>query len=132
MYPNRMDGNWILSLAPYGNRWREGRKLLHTYMHAGVASTFHLTQITAAQRLVADLLAAPQEPESLPKVVRLNVGQTIIKIVYGIDVKEAENEFITVPDRFNRLVTESMMPGRFLVDLVPARKLSIPLYVSGN
>jgi cytochrome P450 len=115
-----MECDWALVMTPYGDHWRRGRKLMHTYMHAGVALKFHPVQIVAARRLVLDLLAAPQQSNVLPKVVRLNVGQTIIKIVYGIDVKDAESKFISTPEQFNELVTESMMPGRFLVDLIPA------------
>jgi cytochrome P450 len=117
---NRMDGKWILGFMPYGELWRKERKLMHTYMHAGAVPTFHPVQITAAHRLVIDLLAAPQHSSTLPSVVQCNIGQTIIKIVYGIDVKDADSDLASIPGQFARLLTESLMPGRFLVDLIPA------------
>jgi cytochrome P450 len=119
-----MDCNWILAFLPYGGRWRKGRKLLHNYLHIGAASAFHPVQITAARRLVIDLLSKEQYPSSgtLSTDVRLNVGQTIMKIVYGLDVKDASSEFISLPEQLSRSLGESVMPGRFLVDLIPASK----------
>jgi hypothetical protein len=116
----RMDCQWILTFIPYGERWRKQRKLMHSYMHAGAAPTFHPVQIHAAQRLVVDLLVAPQQPNTLPSVVQCNVGQAIIKMVYGIDVRDADSEFTSIPGQLARLLTESVMPGRFLIDLIPS------------
>jgi cytochrome P450 len=114
---------------PYGGRWRKGRKLLHNYLHIGAASSFNPVQITAARRLVVDLLSKQERPSSgtLSKAVRLNVGQTIIKIVYGIDVKDTGSKFISLPEQLNGFLRESVMPGRFLVDLVPASKSRVAI-----
>jgi hypothetical protein len=117
-----MDCKWALPIMPYGDRWRKGRKLMHTHMHAGAASMFHTIQIIAARRLIVDLLSASQQPSTLPKIVRWNVGQTIIKIVYGIDVKDTESKFVSMAEQLLKHLDESMMPGRFLVDFIPARK----------
>jgi cytochrome P450 len=117
-----MDCGWQLTISPYGERWRQGRKLMHTQLNPKAMPTFHPVLLDAARRLVVDLLAAPQQPSVLPKVVHFNVGQTIIKVVYGIDVKGADSEFISLPERLLELTNQSMMPGRFWVDLVPARE----------
>jgi hypothetical protein len=124
-----MDCRWILALMPYGGRWRKGRKLLHNYLHIGAGSSFNPVQITAARRLVVDLLSKQERPSSgtLSTAVRLNVGQTIIKIVYGIDVKDTGSEFISLPEQLNGFLRESVMPGRFLVDLVPASKSRVAI-----
>jgi hypothetical protein len=107
---------------PYGDRWRKGRKLMYTHMHAVAASMFHTIQIIAAQRLIFDLLSASQQPSTLPKIVRWNIGQTIIKIVYGIDVKDTKSNFVSMAEQLLKHLDESMMPGRFLVDFIPALK----------
>jgi hypothetical protein len=119
-----MDCKWILAFLPYGGRWRKGRKLLHNYLHIGVASTFNPVQITAARRLVANLLSQQEHPSSstLLTAVRLDVGQRIMKIVYGLDVKDAGSEFISIPEQLNLFLGECVIPGKFLVDLVPASK----------
>jgi cytochrome P450 len=117
-----MDCHWHLSFLPYGERWRQARKLMHRHINVKATPTFHPVQVDAARRLVVDLLAAPQQRSMLPLVARVNVGQTIIKIVYGIDVKGADSEFISLPARLLDLMKQSMMLGRFWVDLVPARK----------
>jgi cytochrome P450 len=129
-----MDCKWILAFLPYGGRWRKGRKLLHNYLHIGAASAFHPVQITAARRLVVDLLSKQERPSAgmLSMAVRLNVGQTIMRIVYGLDVKDTRSEFISLPEQLNRLLVESVMPGRFLVDLVPARKSRVAILCSSE
>jgi hypothetical protein len=95
---------------------------MHTHMHAGAASTFHPIQITAARQLVIDLLSAPQQPSTLSRTVRWNIGQMITKCVYGIEVKDTESTFISMAEQLLKLLDESMMPGRFLVDFIPARE----------
>jgi cytochrome P450 len=129
-----MDCKWILAFLPYGGRWRKGRKLLHNHLHIGAVSAFHPVQITAARRLVVDLLSKQERPSSgmLSTAVRLNVGQTIMKVVYGIDVKDTGSEFISIPEQLNDFLRESVMPGRFLIDLIPARKSWVAILCSSE
>jgi hypothetical protein len=71
---------------------------------------------------VRDLLAAKQDKEVLPALIRANFGRTIIKIMYGIDVGDEESEYISLPEKVLEQINELGQPGRYLVDLFPIRK----------
>lgn len=129
-----MGFNWLLSVMPYGNRWRLGRKLLHAHAHAGAAVDYAPIQAQLAKRFVRDLLASEMSRPTdrlsdvakavLPHMVRTNFGITAVRMIYGIDVRDpvAEARFVDVPEAVLRAVTEAGTPGRFLVDFFPWRK----------
>jgi hypothetical protein len=69
---------------------------------------------------VQDLLAAKQNKEVLPALVRANFGRTIIKIMYGINVRDEESEYISLPEKVLEQLNEVSRPGQYLVDLFPS------------
>jgi cytochrome P450 len=114
-----MGMDWLLSMQPYGDTWRRGRKLLHTYVHPGVSSNYHHTQLQAARRFARGILDAKQDREVLPHLVRTNFGQTIVKMLYGIDAKDSESEYISLPEKVLQYLSDGALPGRFFVDFIP-------------
>jgi cytochrome P450 len=108
-----------MALVPYGEVWRRGRKLLHAHFQPSVSPKYHSVQLTAARRLARDVLAAKRDKEVLPALIRANIGRTIIKIVYGIDVDDEESEYISLPEQVMELFDKMTQPGRYLVDLFP-------------
>jgi hypothetical protein len=114
-----MDMKWVLFRMPYGDRWRRGRKLLHAHIHQGVAVRYHPVQIASARRFARDILSVKTEKEALANVVRASFGQSIIKMVYGIDAQDADSEYISLPEQVIRYTSQGATPGRFLVDSLP-------------
>jgi len=53
------------------------------------------------------------------------VSATITDVVYGIQVTGTGNRFIAVADEVDRLASSAALPGKFLVDAIPARALSM-------
>jgi hypothetical protein len=96
--------------------------VLHTYVHQGASSKYHPTQLQGARRFARDILYAKQDPEVLPHMIRASIGQTIIKIVYGIDVKDTNSKYISLPEKVVRDVNEGILLSRFLVNLLPVCK----------
>jgi hypothetical protein len=115
-----MGFSWLLSSMPYGARWRRGRKLMHSHLGPNAASAHHVAQVDAARAFVAQLLDTPPTPAALPVVVRAYFGRMIVKIVYGKDVKDGD-DFVRVPAEVLLRFNEAGLPGRFLVDHIPAR-----------
>jgi hypothetical protein len=79
---------------------------------------------------ISELLATKHGKEVLPGMVRSYFGRTIIKMTYGIDVKNEEDEYITVPARVVHAISEAGVPGKFLVDAIPLREFFQPMPIS--
>lgn len=47
----------------------------------------------------------------------------ILKLTYGIDAKSAKDPFLVLVDEAMEIVSKATIPGRFLVDTIPACEL---------
>jgi hypothetical protein len=92
---------------------------LHAHVHQGVTHRYHPIQLDSARRFVREILTVKPEKEALPQAIRDSIGRTIIKIIYGIDVKNADSDYISLPEKVIRYSIEGGTPGRFLVDSFP-------------
>lgn len=54
-----------------------------------------------------------------------NASATITDVVYGIQITESSNRFIAIADEVDRWASVAALPGKFLVDVIPARALSM-------
>jgi hypothetical protein len=107
---------------PYGAKWRLGRKMLHPYLYSGAVAAYEPIQLTSARRLVAELHHARHGKEVLLPIVRGNFGASIIRMTYGIDVKGADDKYVTIPEKVLHAISEAATPGSFLVDAIPLRE----------
>lgn len=117
---------WLMSMQPYGDIWRRGRKLMHAHVHQGVAPQYHVVQVDSARRFAQEILTTKTDKEALSLAVRSNFGRSIIKMVYGITVKPGKSEYISLPETVLENISEGATPGRFLVDFIPLREWSAP------
>jgi hypothetical protein len=119
---NRMRFDWAITSLPYGDAWRQKRKLMYAHAHAGAAPRYHPAQLAAARVFARDVLVAGPGDDALPRAIRWSLGQTIIKLAYGIDVASEESELITLPGKISNAFGLALTPGRFMVDFLPFRK----------
>jgi cytochrome P450 len=115
----RMGFDWSFGAMPYGAKWKESRRLLHAHVHSSAATTYQPVQLASARRLVVDLLRAEHNMDVLPDMIRANFGTATMKMVYGINIKNGEDEYITIPEKVLHALSEAETPGRFLVDVLP-------------
>jgi cytochrome P450 len=115
----RMGLDWSFAVMPYGAKWQERRRLLHAHVRSSAAVAYQPVQLASARGLVVDLLLAEHNMNVLPDMIRTNFGTTTMKMVYGIDIKSCEDEYITIPEKVLHAVSEAVIPGRFLVDALP-------------
>jgi cytochrome P450 len=124
--PRRMGLTWPSAVQPYGDSWRRKRKLMHAHMHPGIVPRYQPIQLASARRFARALLSGPQTPTSLPTAVQLFLGQTIIRAVYGIDVADADSEFIKFPEEIVHNFSVASTPGRFMIEFLPFRESPCP------
>ena len=127
---------WNFGAQEYGDQWRQGRRLFHSAVHQGVVSKYQSVQIRSARELLKQLQKNSDDLHATVrkcvlssydysawqlKYLTRNVGSTIIDMVYGID-SDRNEYFIHIADEAMDLFGLAVVPGTYLVDLIPARE----------
>ncbi|PPQ73581.1 hypothetical protein CVT26_010565 [Gymnopilus dilepis] len=106
-----------LVLLPYGDRFRNFRKLFHNTIGSQAAATrFHPVQEVESKHFLKRLLDAPDE---LASHIRRSTGAVILRISHGYDVREKDDPYITLAEEALEQFSLSTAPGGFLVNLIP-------------
>ncbi|KAF9011764.1 cytochrome P450 [Cyathus striatus] len=107
-----------LVLVPYGDRFRNYRRLFHQLIGSnGVMAQFHPIEELETHRFLKRLLSRPQ---ALAEHVRKTAGAIILRISHGYEVRETDDPFVSLADLATEQFSLSTAPGGFLVNLVPA------------
>ncbi|KAH9474438.1 Cytochrome P450 monooxygenase 208 [Psilocybe cubensis] len=118
-----------LALLPYGDRFRNYRKLFHQAIGTHSAmSRFYVVEELETQLFLKRILS---NPDDLAAHVRKTAGAIILRISHGYEVKEKEDPFVTLADSATEQFSLSTAPGVFLVNLVPALR-HIPQWFPGG
>ncbi|KAF5319921.1 hypothetical protein D9611_011015 [Ephemerocybe angulata] len=111
----------------YNSTWKRQRRLFHEYFSPTAISRFHPIMFGETSRLAGDLTS---EPNKFSLHIRNYFARIIVKGIYGFDIKGGDDPYL-------KPVTESALgfiiaavPGRFLVDLIPALKY-VPKWLPG-
>lgn len=109
---------WTLALTPYGDRFREYRKMLHGLMGTRThVERFHGIMELETHRFLRRIL---ENPEDLQDHIRKTAGAIILNISHGYHVKEHNDPFVANADTATDQFSRSTEPGAFLVDVLPA------------
>ncbi|KAA1478266.1 cytochrome P450 [Dentipellis sp. KUC8613] len=100
-------------------KFRLHRKLMHSALNADAVKKYQVIQEDVAALLCRSML---DDPDSFIKNVRLAAGRVIMTMTYGLKVEIADSEYITDADATMGLISRSMTPGAYLVDLFPQLK----------
>ncbi|KAF8814215.1 cytochrome P450 [Phlegmacium glaucopus] len=117
-----------LGLLPYGERFRNYRKLFHQFMgNVSSASLFYPVEELETHRL---LKRVAQNPDDIAAHIRKTAGAIILRISYGYEVKEKDDPFVTLADEALLQFSLATAPGSFLVDIFPPLKY-LPAWFPG-
>ncbi|KAF7293084.1 Cytochrome P450 [Mycena indigotica] len=99
--------------------WRYQRKLAHLAFSTDSVKTY-----CAAQEDIAALMAQSiaSHPEDFIDHVRLATGRIVMSVTYGISPQLAEEDYIQHAEDTMEVITDTTMPGAYLVDAIPALK----------
>ncbi|KAJ3787492.1 cytochrome P450 [Lentinula aff. detonsa] len=105
-----------LVLTPYGERFRNYRRLAHQlFGNAATMKSFHPVEELETHRFLKRLLSRPAE---FSDHIRKTAGAIILRISHGYEVGEGQDPFVTLADKATEQFALSTAPG-FLVNLVP-------------
>ena len=73
----RAGWKWSLPLMPYGDAWREGRRMFTQYFHPGNAGVYRTTQVEFLYKMLPRLL---KDPDNFSSITREYVSQLVINL----------------------------------------------------
>ncbi|OCH91989.1 cytochrome P450 [Obba rivulosa] len=120
IFGNELMGlNRYLTFCDYNDEWRAQRKLAHTALSPTAVKGYHVMQEDSAAIFARDLLRAP---ENFNPLMRLTSSKIILAITYGIPMDTPEDKYITQIEELAKVGVKAVMPGTYLVDLLPILK----------
>ncbi|KAJ7506022.1 cytochrome P450 [Mycena galericulata] len=118
MITELMGWEWSFTFMPYGNRWRDMRRLFHNHYHGGMVE-HRLPASEEAQKL---LISLSRNPENFSSHLKTYTAGLIIKRTYGYDVNSMEDPLLKLVDETNKTTSIAVTPGKFWVNLFPKMK----------
>ncbi|KIM79189.1 hypothetical protein PILCRDRAFT_823775 [Piloderma croceum F 1598] len=122
----------------YGKTWREHRKLTYIALNPEAVKQYYRAQERIALLLLNGLLDAPQDFDSLLRLlvfVALHMtvifaltkscstaGRTILAVTYGLDIMSADDDYIVDAEAALVIASKFLLPGAHIVDLFPFLK----------
>ncbi|KAF8705610.1 cytochrome P450, partial [Rhizoctonia solani] len=89
--PTLMDWRNYVALLPYGDRWREHRRMMHTWLQKGAAESFQPSQQRQARLLLVRLM---DSDSPLDDQLYRTVAATLLRSVYGYELERLDDRFV--------------------------------------
>ncbi|KAI0050256.1 cytochrome P450 [Auriscalpium vulgare] len=107
---------WMISLAPFGVRWRLARRILERSMRPSAIVNYRPAQIIKVHSFLNDLL---QDPENFADHIEYSQGSLILALGYGIDVKGRDDETLTRSKNAVHMMESHVLPSSVSVNMLP-------------
>ncbi|KAI0697650.1 cytochrome P450 [Cerioporus squamosus] len=114
-------------LFPYGQRWRQHRRLFWQHFTSRAVLQYQAVQRDAAQKFLVLLL---KDPSSFKKHIRFTFSSAVLKILYDIDAAEDNDPYISNVDAALEGVSQGLVPGKYMVEFLPFLR-HVPAWVPG-
>ncbi|KAF7978447.1 hypothetical protein HWV62_638 [Athelia sp. TMB] len=127
MMSDLMGWSWNTAMLPYNDEWRAQRRHFHGEFDGRAISKHYPPILRSTQELLQRLLNTPEQWQSH---IRHLVGATILDVAYGIEVLPVNDPYVHTAEAAFASVSEAMIPGAFLVDVLPILKY-VPSWMPG-
>ncbi|CAA7262429.1 unnamed protein product [Cyclocybe aegerita] len=115
-------------LQPYGDNWRRQRRLVAQDFAQSNTPRYYSLQEREARILVRNIM---DTPSSLVSQIKLRIGMIIIRVTYGYSIRSEDDALLATSLKAVENFSILMMPGNFLVDLIPPLKY-LPRWLPGT
>ncbi|KAF7977286.1 hypothetical protein HWV62_4247 [Athelia sp. TMB] len=122
-----MGFSWAATLMPANAQWKAQRRHFRHGFDGGAIKRHYSSITSAAHDLLRRYI---EQPESWRKSIRHMVGATIADVTYGIKVLPDNDPYIKTAEAVFAAAAQALIPGTFLVDMIPALKY-VPAWVPG-
>ena len=126
-----------LAFMPYGPRWRTHRKLFNDFISVSTVKNHDVKQVKVVSDLLINLHRKPEMfrehihlcvihplamlTRLIPSATSRLAGSLALSIAYGIWAGTLDNEFICMFEEMWEPARKAVVPGTFLVDIIPLR-----------
>ncbi|KAJ3487192.1 hypothetical protein NLI96_g3704 [Meripilus lineatus] len=117
-----------LGIMPYSSTWREHRKGIHEYFHLGVVARYHSIQVQETRAFLRRSLINPGDQE---QHLRQLFIATIVQIVYGRQIIDMHDEYITTAQKAVESFSITRFAGTFWVEHFPFQRY-LPSWAPGG
>ncbi|KAF8157041.1 cytochrome P450 [Crassisporium funariophilum] len=114
-----MGWDFNFGLMDYGETWRRLRRLMHLSFHPSAALKLRPHELKSARGLLGRLL---DDPDDLMGNLRHLSGEAILSTTYGLEIASKTDKFIQLAEASVDPCVPALIPGTFLVDVIPALK----------
>ncbi|KAF9016001.1 cytochrome P450, partial [Hymenopellis radicata] len=119
---------WHFAFHPYGDQWKEHRKMFHKSLEGPVLASVQHPHILDSARYL--LRRIRDKPDRFMEDLRLYAGQIILRIAYGIEVLDNTDPFIIEAEKGMHAMAVAGRAGAFLVDTWPILRF-VPSWMPG-
>ncbi|TCD70018.1 hypothetical protein EIP91_005269 [Steccherinum ochraceum] len=122
--------SWAFNFAfmGYGPVWRAHRRSFHEYFNPNIVHKYHDVQLDEARAFLHRLLV---DPENGRQHIRQMVIATIVRIVYGMKIKDLHDDYIRLAHKGVEGLVLAVVPGAYWVEYLPMLR-HIPSWVPGT
>ncbi|KAF9531309.1 cytochrome P450 [Crepidotus variabilis] len=119
--------NTLFGFMPYGERWKEHRRLFQKHFHPSNTLVHQPFELEYTRKALKKLLVSP---EKFMDHLRFLAGASTLAITYGIEIKDEDDPYLAVAEKALVGLAASAAPGMFLVDSIPILKY-VPAWMPG-
>ncbi|KAF9522726.1 cytochrome P450 [Crepidotus variabilis] len=114
-------------LKPYGNIWRNQRRLLQQYLKPEATRSYQTTQVQKIHDMLLQLLESPND---FMNHVQHSSGSIIMATMYGHDVQTKDDPYTKIAGLALDRLAIALFPGAYLVNTISALRL-LPKWLPG-
>ncbi|KAF8595140.1 cytochrome P450 [Ceratobasidium sp. AG-I] len=115
---NLMDWSKYVALLPYGSRWKEHRRMMHTWLQKSATQSFRPSQEQQTRMLLVRLLSSENELED-ELYRRVTIAATLLRSVYGYHLNTVNDLFVKGAKEAIGNLAKAAMSTNFLVNVFP-------------
>ncbi|KAF9523361.1 cytochrome P450 [Crepidotus variabilis] len=111
-----MGWDWLISSMPYGDAWRDRRKLFNDYLHPSMTQNYQPAQVEFIRKMLVQLI---DSPEAFRATLRHTIGGIAHTMAYALPLKAENDPYIIQAEEATGSILEATTPGAYMVEVVP-------------